>query len=263
MSIKTHIDNWISKAELDYYTMFIKAWIPLNAWYFAEYSTKKDGEALEKIRNTKNKVRNKIESLLINNDIPAKNFKKHLSDLHIELESRSVMNYGKLVSFKAVIIDGIYPAPVTDNDKKGNIYKAIPNKTTGYKAIIVDKSGKSLMDKTFNPFNYDALIIDNQYISLPNEKMREKIRTCFKEIDPNKPVSLLTKSRLKGDYLELDADSKVRFINDTELIAKATLQILYALRCILFHGELDPTEANHAIYEHAYHILKPIIKELK
>lgn len=33
MAINTHITNWIDRAELimDYYTLFIKSWIPYNA----------------------------------------------------------------------------------------------------------------------------------------------------------------------------------------------------------------------------------------
>ena len=263
MSIKAHIDNWISKAELDFYTMFIKAWIPFNAWYFAEYATKKDSVALDQIKNTKNKVRNRIESLLTNSDTAASNFRFHLSELHLELERRSVMNYGKVVSFKAVVVDGVLPSASTATDKKGNIYKAIPNKSSGYRAVILDKSSKTLLDKTFNPYDFNAFLIDNQYVSLKEERVKAIIRECFAEINPDKPFNFMSKSRIKSDYIELDAVNKVRFINDTELIAKGIIQILYSLRCILFHGELDPTEVNQAIYQHAYHILKPIIKELK
>jgi hypothetical protein len=263
MSIKLHIDNWISKAELDYYTMFIKAWIPFNAWYFSEYNTKKDSVALTQIKTTKNKVRNRIEALLLNSDSAAKAFKFHLSQLHLQLESRSIMNYGKLVKFTAVSIDGLAPKPATDVDKKGNIYKAIPNKSSGYRVVIVDKSNKTLLDKNFNPYDYDAFITDNQYLSLKDTNVQARIRFCFAEINPERLFDLLSKSKIKSEFIELDTDNKIRFITDTEIIAKGIIEILYVLRCVLFHGELDPTAINHAVYEHAYYILKPLIQELK
>ncbi|PWK78229.1 hypothetical protein LX99_02069 [Mucilaginibacter oryzae] len=263
MSIKAHIDNWISKADPDYYVMFIKAWIPLNAWYFSEYATTKDSVALEKIKNTKNKVRNRIQALLDNEkDLDSRDFRFRLAQLHEELEKRSITNYGKKISFKSVVIDGVIPAPATDTDKRGTIYKAIPNKNTGYRAVIIDKSSKTLMDKTFNPYDFKAFLTDNQYITL-DAKNKEKIKKCFQLIDPNKGTDFISTSRVKSDYIELDAHAKIRFNNDTELIAKGLVQILYELRCLLFHGLLDPTQINQPIYEHAFFILKHIIKELK
>lgn len=64
MSLKLHIDNWISRAEPDYYTMFIKTWIPLNAWYVNEYNTTRDFEAINKIKEKNSKINSKIRGLL-------------------------------------------------------------------------------------------------------------------------------------------------------------------------------------------------------
>lgn len=263
MAVKLHIDNWITRAEPDFYTMFIKAWIPFNAWYFTEYATKKDSVALNEIKNTKNKIRNRIEVLLTNNDIESKTFRFNLSKLHLELEARSIMNYGSIVSFKNIVMDDYLPDPSTDKDKKGNIYKAIPDKNKGYRAVIIDKVGKTLLDKTFNPYDFKALTVENQYVALSDSKVQEKIRLCFAAIDPLKPISIITTSNIKSDYILLDHDLKVKMINDTELIAKSLIHILYTLRCLLFHGELDPSHTNQPIYENAFHMLKTLIRELK
>jgi hypothetical protein len=263
MATKLHIDNWIAKAEPDFYTMFVKAWIPFNAWYFTEYNTKKDSEALKQIKNTSNKIRNRIEALLQNADNESKTFRFNLAQLHFQLESRRIMNYGTIVSFQNIVLEDYLPSPSTDSDKKGNIYKAIPDKTTGYRAVILAKSGKTLMDKTFNPYDFNKLIIDSQYVALSDAKVQEKIRLCFGNVNPDKPISIISKSRIKSEYILLDADLKIQFKNNTELIAKALIQVLYTLRCLLFHGELDPTEINQSIYEYSFGILKTLIKELR
>jgi len=263
MALKLHIDNWITRAEPDYYTMFIKAWIPFNAWYFTEYSTKKDSVALKEIKNTKNKIRNRIEALLTNDDNISKTFRFNLSQLHIELDARRIMNYGTIVSFRSIILEDYTPLPATDTDRKGNVYKAIPDKSKGYKAIILDKSGKTLLDRTFNPYNFDSLITDTQYVALGDSKIQEKVRLCFAKINPESPISIISNSNVKSEYILLDSDLKVKMISDTELIAKSLIQTLYTLRCLLFHGELDPSETNQPIYENAFHILKILIKELK
>jgi hypothetical protein len=263
MAKKTHIDNWITKAEPDYYTMFIKAWIPFNAWYFTEYQTKKDSTALTEMSTSRNKVRNRIEALLKNTDYESQKFRLHIAKLHVELSNRSILNYEDVVSFSNLLFEDYFPSAQTDNINN-IILKAIPNKNTGYRITIVAKdSSKTYMDKNFNPYDLNALLLDNQYIGLPNSKMKAKAKKLFEEINPKKPVTLVSKSKIKTEYIVLDAESKIHFKNDTVLIAKAIIQILYKLRCLLFHGELDPTDTNQSIYEHAFNILNPIIKELR
>jgi len=261
MATKLHIDNWINRAEPDFLTMFIKAWIPLNAWYYTEFTTKSDTVAIEKLCGTKNKIRNRIESLLINDDSASKLFKSNLAKLHSYLENRTVNNYGEKVSFKNIKLSDRFPSPVTDADKSKNIYKAIPHKTNGFRVVIITSQNKTLMDKTFNPYDVNNFLLDNQYIALPNKKIKEKIKKCFEEINPNNPIDITTNSKIKSEFILLD--NSIKFKNDTELIAQSIIQILYTLRCLLFHGELDPTEINQPLYEYGYNILKELIKELK
>ncbi len=237
--------------------------IPFNAWYFTEYNTKKDKEAIDQICTTKNKVRNRIETLLKSEDVISKEFKFHLAHLQKELVDRSILNYGKKVSFAEITLDDYFPSPQT-HSADNIIYKGIPDKGTGYKMLIISKDGsKTHMDKTFNPYNLSVFLMENQYISLPNKRMKKIAIKIFESINPQKPVSLISSSKTKGEFILLESDLKLKFIKDTELIAKALINILYTLRCLLFHGELDPTETNQTLYKHAFYILKTIINELK
>ena len=34
-----NIKQWLEKSEVDYFTQFVKAWIPFNAWYRNTYDT--------------------------------------------------------------------------------------------------------------------------------------------------------------------------------------------------------------------------------
>jgi hypothetical protein len=52
------------------------------------------------------------------------------------------------------------------------------------------------------------------------------------------------------------------FLSDYDLVSKIIVQLIYELRCKLFHGELDPSKANTGIYKYAYEIQKLLIKEL-
>ncbi len=76
MAINTHITNWIDRAELimDYYTLFIKSWIPYNAWYMHNFydedsNPKRDRGAaiISHINSSSNRYRDKIKYLLIEN----------------------------------------------------------------------------------------------------------------------------------------------------------------------------------------------------
>ncbi len=263
MADRPHINSWVDSSEPDYYTMFIKSWIPFNAWYFSEYDTKKDNVALEKIKTTRNKIRNRIEALLQNDDYESKNFRYHLGQLHLQLENRRIMNYGKIISFKAIKLDAVPEDTVTDTDRSKNVYKAIPNKTTGYRIIVTNETNtNTFFDRTYNPYDIERLKLDNQFISR-STTMKKKILECFEKINPDRSFNLVSVSRAKVDYIVLDSDPRIHFVRDTELIAKSLISILYTLRCLLFHGELDPTKINLKIYEHAYFLLKPIITELR
>lgn len=263
MTNRPHINSWLDSSEPDYYTMFIKGWIPFNAWYFSEYNTKRDQVALKNIKNSRNKIRNRIEALLQNDTYESRSFRYHLGQLHLQLENRRIMNYGEIISFKSIKLDDVPEDTVTDTDRSRNVYKAIPNKSTGYRIVVTNNVGTTtFFDRTYNPYDIEKLKLDNQFISM-RKMMKKKVLECFEKINPNRTLDLISKSRYKTDYIILDNDSHVHFVKDTELIAKSLIDILYTLRCLLIHGELDPTVMNLNIYEHAYFLLKPIIKELK
>ena len=57
-------------------------------------------------------------------------------------------------------------------------------------------------------------------------------------------------------------EERAYFTDDEDKVAQVLIQLLYNLRCLIFHGELNPTESNMEVYEHAYHIQSMIIKEL-
>ena len=69
MSTSLYTENsekWKNLASIDYFTHFIKAWIPFNAWYknfYPDLTT--DRKAIDEIKSTSNKFRNKLVSLLI------------------------------------------------------------------------------------------------------------------------------------------------------------------------------------------------------
>ncbi|WP_287693246.1 hypothetical protein, partial [Microcystis sp. M078S1] len=73
-------EKWKNLASIDYFTHFIKAWIPFNAWYknfYPDLTT--DRKAIDEIKSTSNKFRNKLVSLLINGDNDGVAFKSRIA----------------------------------------------------------------------------------------------------------------------------------------------------------------------------------------
>mgnify|MGYP002626844511 CR=1 FL=1 len=73
----------------------------------------------------------------------------------------------------------------------------------------------------------------------------------------------LCEAAAKVVAIEIDKEHNLYLRGNVEDVAKATVEIIYRLRCLLLHGEIDPTVANSRIYEHAYGVLRTLIKELR
>jgi hypothetical protein len=50
--------------------------------------------------------------------------------------------------------------------------------------------------------------------------------------------------------------------SDMEVLYKGTIELIYQIRCLLFHGQLEPTEDNHQIIKYTYLVMSSIMKSL-
>jgi len=260
-----NIDHWIRQSEPDYYLFFLKAWIPFNAWYVAElpHLNKSDRKIIKELQdNTNSKPRKTIESYLTNRDsTDSKKFRIHLAELHRNLESKRFIHNGSLLSFTSLQLTQNPKKFAKDIDSNGNIFKA-ESKSSYFQALIVDKSGKTTLDFKIPHFNIEELRKDTDFIKLDDRKIQSKILKCYEEINPEKPTNLVSLSKEKDEFISLASKNQINFINDPTTIAKGCIKILYSLRCMLFHGEVEPTNSNKPVYEHAYNLLRFLIKEL-
>lgn len=259
-----NIDHWLKQSEPDYFIFFLKAWIPFNAWYVAELPAfeKKDTKIIKELQDNPNsKPRNIIENYLTNNKPDSDKFKSHLAELHHFLESKTLKHNGMKLSFSNLSLSENPIKFEKDTDKTGNIYKS-EVKNGHYEAMIIDKGGRTTMHFKQPIYNIEDLLKHNDYIKIQRKIMKTKIMKCYGAINPNKTISLVSNSRIRTEFIPLNSENKVNFINDPTTIAKGCINILYALRCMLFHGEIEPTNANKPVYEHSFFLLRLIIKEL-
>ena len=53
-----------------------------------------------------------------------------------------------------------------------------------------------------------------------------------------------------------------KFCSDKDKIFKAIIENIYALRCLLFHGDIEPTDETNTLFESAYFVLKYMLKAI-
>ena len=276
----SHIGNWIDRAEPDFYMMFIKAWIPFNAWYMTNYydeatNRMTDRAIINHIKSNDNTFIRRIKSLLRGNDSVSLEFKHTLGKMELELMAHAVPNEHDRLSFANVCITS--NSSHTYQESKGHyLFKAQFNPTQPRSAlrcrleILKASSGNNVALVELNNCLLSELETNPDFINVQREEWKEILRNCLNEISPKKKENILAPIKIKNGVLsipsgaiEINKEHNLYFCGNVENIAKAIVEILYNLRCLLLHGEIDPTIANSRIYEHAYGILRTLIKELR
>lgn len=254
-------ESWKALSNIDYFTYFVKAWITFNAWYRNNYpALESDAEIMQQIKTQHNSFRNRIISLIENPETynESKVFKAYLSELHYQLERNQIYNRGVRISFTNIIVEE-NPHIIEKRQYRRFSYKVEIDAGNKKKVIatIIDPRVVTRLDiSQDNGYNLDEIIDNIQYKSLPPE-CQSILKACYEEVNPRKAIGLLvtdTSDSIKiGNY---------HFVNNSELIAKAIITIIYSLRNSLFHGQLVPDRNTQLVYEPAYHILRMLVMSL-
>lgn len=254
-------EKWKSIASIDYFTQFVKAWIPFNAWYKNYYpNLSTDRQAIDEIKANPNNFRNKLVSLLKDQDNDGLSFKSRISELYLELERKHVLNKGERITFEEIVIERNLTEQ--SNFKRNHcIYKVLRNiKKRPQKEVdifVIGKNGDTKLSYTqTNGFDLNDLMMHPDFLKLSPSQQRN-IRACYEEINPSKPINLL--SHDLNDCIQMGS---LHFINDPYCLCKGIIEVLYKLRNALFHGEIIPDSDTNKVYEPAYQILYALIQAL-
>lgn len=281
-STNTCIERWIEKAEPDYYTLFIKAWVPFNSWYEHNYSDEdatpprvSDKDIINYIKNEDNLYLNHIKNLLMGNTDAALYFKECIANLHYQLENHFIPKDEEKISFSSICLG---ENSITSHSLKINRFTCKaeykqhqPRKTPRFIIeVIENKSTRTVARIELFKASIKELHNNPVYLGLET-KLQIGVEACLNEINPKKKENVIANAKLNSKrqiskpelYIVIDQTKNLCFIKDVEKVSKSIISIIYQLRCMLFHGELDPTEANSGIYEYAYKIQKILIKELQ
>lgn len=272
-----HLQKWIEHSNADYYTMFINSWIPFNAWYqetyYDEQTCKTDKLMVEQVKNNDNKYKNKLKNLLEGRGIveEVSSFRFHLSQLYSQLESHTIPNGMNRLSFNTIwAVDSNLDSYTFNSGTYSYKIQKIAGAARGakqYKIEVINRNSGATTDiielfkKDLNELNANAA-----FVGLSTETKKSKVRECLSHILRHKPANFVKSATATGrkpaNSIVIDEHIPLYLSDDINLDAQAIIQLIYQLRCIIFHGDLEPTLANMPIYEHLYHIQKILIKEL-
>lgn len=259
-----HIDKWLllSEAETDFAILFVRAWIPFNAWYCNNYNDTSDRRCLDKIKTDTNQFRAKLIALLRGHDSEAEKFRAFLKDLHLALNQHPIPDAGPdRISFENIYFRKNPKTVTAPLVKKRNIeYKCELLSDNNVSAIAINtRKNPQEIKHNYRHTKYDLENFQNDLNSkVGNKEIRDTLLELFQEINPKRKENLIRSN--KKNSLIID---NVFFVHDVELLSQAIIEIIYQLRCKLFHGELQPSKNNLSVYEPAYNLLRILLKSLK
>jgi hypothetical protein len=253
-------EKWKALANIDYFTHFVKAWIPFNAWYRNSYTNlDTDGQIMQEIKTTHNRFKDRIVTLIGGaDDNESRIFKMHLSDLHYNIERCAIFNNDERISFQNIVVEK--NAITTETTTYRSFTYKVEIDSSNNKKItttIIDRNGANRLSIIqHNGYDITEIEGNRNYQKLPPE-LKGKIKTCYQEVNPRKPLCLITNNTNNciniGTY---------HFINDSDAIAKAIITVIYTLRNSLFHGQIIPDRDTQKVYAPAYHLLSMLVENL-
>ena len=263
---------WYERAEIDYIGPFVKAWASFNAWFRHASGSRRDFEGLRYVKENANPVRSATIPLLRRvqtdghgNVLPdeerAQKFKLLVRDLHVALDNFQIeVERGEVlerISFRSVclrrgpnlpqILDA-YGLHYRVEKAAGGLWKCTVRST----ANAADIRAEIVLDT----FDAAGLQIHAQYGAI-SRAQRATLLGLFRSCDP-RPLS----DMFVGDGPRIVAGN-VEFRCSDEQLFCAIIEVVYAMRNALLHGELQPHEQAFAAYEPAYRIVMKFLDTLR
>jgi hypothetical protein len=252
--------DWInnSNIEIDYYSLFIKAWIGFNSWYRNKYNKITDRKSIDKIKEEPNDFKTHIKNLLSNDNQESENFRVNVSKLHESLCLASIATQEINNSTIQVLFTNI--AYKNSNNKIDSLYRynkyLLERKNDKITIKIMNKNNFNIIfDLEQENYNKIELTSNSKYISLNNE-CKGQLLYFYDQINPYNNMNIISSTAL-GKKI-----GTLYFVNDDDKISVGIIEVLYLLRCSLFHGDVSINEGTKKVYKYAYEILFAILKNL-
>jgi len=250
-----HATRWRELSYIDYLGYFVTAWLAFNAWYRNAYPEGSDRQIINEIKLKPNLIRNRIIPLLQDTTEEASLFKSYVANLHNKLESTQQYCGQIRITFREVFIKEVRPLTVSKNDYGCN-FEIVFGSAANQKDIISrvkNRKGVVIFELTQQRFDMTELTTHPHYIERLSQSRKNVLADMYRAANPRVTLNLL------GENSPPISIGSYQFkCTESDLFA-GILEIIYLMRCTLFHGELAPTKDNGACYEPAYFIIKKLL----
>lgn len=266
MPLPSHAADWRDRAEIDYIGPFVKAWAAFNAWYRHASGKANEREMLEYVKNQPytNPVRRGILPLLEeeNKTSDAFELKKAVYDLHQRLDAIELVvnrkGVNERISLRKVCI---HPKSLQQEQIKrsGQEFKAVKVKGGAIEITVT-----SLLTKQVKFHHTQAQYDPNDVYAQPDfkknlsEAQKTSLRQFYDACNP-RPMSNL----VQGEGPALTIEEGMQFQCTPEHLFCGLVEVIYAMRNALLHGEVDPDSLVLACYEPAYRIVMQFLARVR
>lgn len=270
-NLKDNLKQWRDSARIDWFSQFIKAWIPFNAWMTDTYGDLSDRDLLDKVKVGSNVVYNRIVPILSpslpqsrdtvrgwqDNSPEAQEFRVKVGELHRLLQGCVVEGRRGRVSFELVDTGPNNHTRESEPSYWKRAFTVERNLPTKGNVTLTMTDTKGSVEFTLVQPEHDRKALEDH---LPFQKLevshRTKLLAMHDAVRPRLVRSVLAEHGARKVLKFGDAD----FTDDPQKVFSALVDVIYNLRNALFHGSITPNEQHNEIYEPVYHIVMRLVR---
>lgn len=262
---------WLERAEVDYIAPFIKAWASFNAWFREASGATRDVDGLKYVKEQPNPVRSTIKPYLqpvrldargnpMADDEPAQKFKLLIRDLHVCLDAYHIEvtkdEVVERISFRAVCL-GRGPNLPQVIDAYGLRY-CIEKANGRWRSTVRSAANQADVRAEIEQDRFDVIGLQgHEQFAKISQSQRANLLGLYRRCNPRPFTDLFS----GGDDRIVAGDIEFRCTD--EQLFSGVIEVIYAMRNALLHGELQPHEQAFAAYEPAYRIVMRFMTALQ
>lgn len=255
----TFIDNrdaWLRMSDIDYAGQFVKVWLAFNAWYRSAYTETRDRAIFNEIKWQNNPILSTLRPRLEATSEDASQFRSEIGLLRRRLEDYEITS-GKgsekrRIWFRRVLLRA--NAPGIERETKYAIeFKVDLHANRQVSAVVTRiRSGTIILTLPACPHNADTLKAVPAFMTL-SQTQQAILLQVYERAAPDWYCDLTTYEDANSQPIKCGA---FEFKCGSDQLFAGVVEVLYLMRCTLFHGELVPTKDAVACYEPAFRLVR-------
>jgi hypothetical protein len=256
----TFIENreaWLRMSDIDYVGQFVKGWLAFNAWYRSAYAETQDRKIINEFKWQSNPVLNTLRPKLEAQSDEAAQFRAEIGLLHQRLENFELLSgkgAKKRITMRNVFLRENTPGEKTD-DRYGILFRVglLPSKQVAVN-VTRKTGGAPLLTMPAAPHDPSALPATPGFQNL-SPAQQSVLRRLYAEASPSWFCDLTAYCDPEPGSPELQCGAYT-FRCGKDALFSGVVEVLYEMRCTLFHGELGPTKEAVGCYEPAFRLVR-------